>query len=63
LIGRDAAAAKWRIDFSLLVNSAREVVDPKLHRENLRASTPFSFHLEVGVQDNKTKTHFFELPI
>jgi hypothetical protein len=55
-------AAKWNIHFSLAVNSAREV-DPKMHRENLWANTPFSFHLEVRVQDNKTKTHSFEIPI
>jgi hypothetical protein len=34
-----------------------------MHRENLWANTPFSFHLEVRVQDNETKTHSFEIPI
>jgi hypothetical protein len=54
-------AAKWRIKFSLAVNSAGEV-DPKMHCENLWANTPFSFHLEVGILDNKTKTHFLSFP-
>ncbi len=34
----------------------------KMHRENLWANTPFSFHLEGVVQDTGTKTHSFELP-
>jgi hypothetical protein len=34
-----------------------------MHRENLWANTPFSFHLEGVVQDTGTKTHSFELPI
>jgi hypothetical protein len=54
-------AAKWRICSSLAVNSAREEA-PKMHRDNLWANTPFSFHLEGVVQDTGTKTHSFEHP-